>query len=155
MKAFRAAMLTDTPEILEQEKPFELPLENDVILVGRMDEVHRIGPAKNDVEIVDYKTGKPRSESDARKALQLSIYALAAREIFEWNPVRLVFRYLQNNTAQVTTRDSKQLEEAQNIVQESAADIRAKYFPPNAGFSCRSCAYKLICPAHEESLTNT
>lgn len=150
LKTFHAAMLADAPEILEQEKGFELPLENDIILVGRMDQVNRLG--RSDVEIVDYKTGRPRPEGDARKALQLSIYALAAREIFEWNPARLVFHYLQNNSTQVTTRDGKQLDDAQNIIQETAADIRAKHFPANAGFACRSCAYKLICPAHEESL---
>ena len=81
------------------------------------------------MEIVDYKTGKPRKEADARKDLQLSIYALAAKEIFELNPVRLVFHYLQNNQKQVTTRDAKQLDQAQKIVQETAADIRAKEFP--------------------------
>jgi len=152
LKVFHAAILAESPEVMEQEKGFELPLENDVILVGRMDQVNRLG--RNEVEIVDYKTGKPRLEADARKALQLSIYALAAREIFEWNPVRLVFHYLQNNSTQVTARDSKQLDDAQNIVQECAADIRAKHFPANPGFSCRGCAYKLICPAHEESLGN-
>ena len=150
LKAFHAAVLADSPEILEQEKAFELPLENDVVLVGRMDQVISLGGKQ--VEGVDYKTGKPRNEADARKALQLSIYALAAREIFEWDPVRLVFHYLQNNSTQVTTRDSKQLEEAQEIVQECAADIRARNFPTSPGFSCRGCAYKLICPAHEESL---
>ena len=103
-------MLEASPQILEQEKAFELPLENNVIMTGRMDQVNSLG--RNDVEIVDYKTGKPRKDSDARKDLQLSIYALAAKEIFEWNPVRLVFHYLQNNQIQVTTRDAKQLDEA-------------------------------------------
>jgi ATP-dependent DNA helicase UvrD/PcrA len=152
LKAFHTTTLADSPDVLELEKAFELPLENDVILTGRMDQVNRLG--RNEVEIVDYKTGKPRQEADARKALQLSIYALAAREIFEWNPVRLVFHYLQNNSTQVTARDARQLDEAQNIVQECAADIRAKHFPANPGFSCRGCAYKLICPAHEESLSS-
>ena len=150
LRAFHATMLQASPQILEQEKAFELPLANDVILTGRMDQVNSLG--RNDVEIVDYKTGKPRKDSDARKDLQLSIYALAAKEIFEWNPVRLVFQYLQTNQTQVTSRDSKQLDDAEKIVQEAAADIRAAQFPPNPGFVCRSCAYKPICPAHEESL---
>jgi DNA helicase-2/ATP-dependent DNA helicase PcrA len=150
LRAFHATMLQASPQILEQEKAFELPLANDLILAGRMDQVNSLG--RNDVEIVDYKTGKPRKDSDARKDLQLSIYALAAKEIFEWNPVRLVFHYLQTNQIQVTSRDSKQLDDAEKIVQEAAADIRAAQFPPNPGFVCRSCAYKPICPAHEESL---
>jgi hypothetical protein len=54
---------------------------------------------------------------------------------------------------QVTTRDSKQLDEAQKNVQEAAADIRAGEFPAKPGFVCRNCAYKPICPAHEEALS--
>jgi len=153
LKVFHAAMLAEPPDTLEQEKGFELPLENDVILTGRMDQVNSLGG--EDVEIVDYKTGKPRKEADARKDLQLSIYALAAKEIFEWNPVRLVLHYLQDNSTQVTTRDAKQIDETEQIVQETAADIRAKEFPPKPGYACRSCAYKPICPAHEEPLTGT
>lgn len=150
LKAFHAHIAGEAPNILDQEKPFELPLENDVILAGRMDQVNDLG--RNNVEIIDYKTGKPRKEADARKSLQLSIYALAAKEIFEWNPVRLVFHYLQDNSTLVTTRDGKQIADAEKIVQETAADIRAKHFPPKPGYACRSCAYSLICPAHEESL---
>ena len=150
LKVFHASALQDPPDILEQEKGFELPLENNVILTGRMDQVNSLG--RKDVEIVDYKTGKPKKDADARKDLQLSIYALAAKEIFEWNPTRLVFHYLQNNQRQETTRDSKQIAEAEATVQETAADIRAGNFPPKPGFFCRSCAYKPICPAYEESL---
>jgi CRISPR/Cas system-associated exonuclease Cas4 (RecB family) len=106
------------------------------------------------VEIVDYKTGKPKKDLDARRDLQLSIYAIAAREIFEWNPARLVFHYLQNNQIQATTRDAKQLDEAQKIIQEVAADIRASQFPAKPGYLCRNCAYKPICPSHEESLSS-
>jgi len=150
LKVFHAAVLEDAPEIVEQEKAFELPLANNVILTGRMDQVNSLG--RRDVEIVDYKTGKPRKEADARKDLQLSIYALAAKEIFEWNPVRLVFHYLQNNSRLQTSRDAKQIADAENTVQETAANIRAKNFPAKRGFVCRGCAYKPICPAYEEAL---
>jgi DNA helicase-2/ATP-dependent DNA helicase PcrA len=151
LRAFHAAMLEAPPKVVEQEKSFELPLENKVIITGRIDQVNSLG--RNDVEIVDYKTGKPKKDADAKKDLQLSLYALAGKEIFEWNPVRLVFHYLQNNQVQVTTRDEKQLDEAQAMVQEAAADIRAGEFPAKPGFICRNCAYKPICPAHEEALS--
>jgi DNA helicase-2/ATP-dependent DNA helicase PcrA len=152
LRTFHASTLEALPQTIEQEKSFELPLENNITIIGRMDQVNSLG--RKDVEIIDYKTGKPKKDADAKKDLQLSLYALAAKEIFEWNPVRLIFHYLQNNQVQVTTRDAKQLDEAQKIVQEAAADIRAGEFPPRPGFICRSCAYKPICPAHEESLSN-
>jgi DNA helicase-2/ATP-dependent DNA helicase PcrA len=152
LRAFHAAVLESLPQVLELEKAFELPLANNVVIIGRMDQVNSLG--RDDVEIIDYKTGKPKKEMEAKKDLQLSIYALAAKEIFEWNPVRLVFHYLQDNQIQVTTRDAKQLAEAQRIVLEVADDIRAGQFPAKPGFQCRSCAYKAICPAHEEALSS-
>jgi ATP-dependent DNA helicase UvrD/PcrA len=152
LRTFHAAIVETMPEILEQEKSFELDLENNVIVNGRIDQINSLG--RKDVEIVDYKTGKPRKDTEAKKDLQLSIYAIAAKEIFELNPVRLVFHYLQNNQRQETTRDAKQLNEAQAMVQEAAAEIRAGEFEARPGFWCRECAYKPICPGHEESLAS-
>ena len=150
LRTFHAAMMASLPKILEQEKGFELDLENNVIVKGRIDQINSLG--RKDVEIVDYKTGKPRKDSEAKKDLQLSIYAIAVKEILELNPVRLVFHYLQNNQRQETTRDKKQLDEAQKMVQLAAAEIRAGEFAAKPGFQCRGCAYKPICPAFEEAL---
>jgi DNA helicase-2/ATP-dependent DNA helicase PcrA len=150
LRVFHAALSEAAPEILEQEKSFELDLEDNVIVNGRIDQINSLG-GKN-VEIVDYKTGKPRTANEAKKDLQLSIYAIAAKEILELNPVRMVFHYLQNNERQETTRDAKQLDEAQKMVQVTAADIRGGDFAAKPGFRCRSCAYQPICPAHEEAL---
>jgi DNA helicase-2/ATP-dependent DNA helicase PcrA len=150
LRVFHAEFLANPPEVLDQEKSFELPLENNVIINGRIDQINSLG--KKDVEIIDYKTGKARKEADARRDLQLSIYAIAAKEILELNPVRLAFHYLQNNQVQSTTRNEKQLDEAQKVIQEAAADIRAGEFSPKRGFACRGCAYKPVCPAYEESL---
>jgi DNA helicase-2/ATP-dependent DNA helicase PcrA len=151
LRNFHQAVLERPLLVLELEKNFELPVENNVILKGRIDQVNSLG--RRDVEIVDYKTGKAKKDSDAQKDLQLSIYAIAAKEIFEWNPVRMVFHYLQDNQRQETTRDARQLDEALRVVQETAADIRAGEFPAKPGFICRNCAYKPICPAHEEALS--
>jgi DNA helicase-2/ATP-dependent DNA helicase PcrA len=150
LKTFYETLCAELPEILEQEKTFELDLENNVIVKGRIDQINSLG--RNDVEIVDYKTGKAKKDYEANKDLQLSIYAIAAKEIFELNPVRLVFHYLQDNKRQSTTRSAKQLSEAQKIVQEIAAEIRAGEFAARPGFQCRSCAFRPICPAHEEAL---
>jgi DNA helicase-2/ATP-dependent DNA helicase PcrA len=152
LRVFHAGMMAELPQALEQEKTFELPLDNNVIIKGRIDQINALGN-KRDVEILDYKTGRPKKDADAKKDLQLSLYALAVKEILELEPVRLVFHYLQNNQRQETTRDAKQLDEAQRVVQEAAADIRAGEFPAKRGFACRNCAYKPICPAHEEALS--
>jgi DNA helicase-2/ATP-dependent DNA helicase PcrA len=150
LRIFHQGLTGQTLEILELEKPFELPVENNVILKGRIDQINSLGG--KDVEVVDYKTGKPQKQTEARKDLQLSVYAIAVKEIFEYHPVRLVFHYLQDNERLETTRDAKQLDETLRIVQEVAADIRAANFPPKEAFACRACAFRPICPAHEEAL---
>src|SRR5205823_8239220 len=66
--------------------------------------------------------------------VQTCALPISVKEILELEPVRLVFHYLQNNQVQVTTRDAKQLDEAQKVVQEAAADIRAGEFPAKRGF---------------------
>ena len=152
LRAFHTGMIAELPQAVGQEKAFELPLDNNVIIKGRIDQINALGN-EPDVEIVDYKTGRPKKDADAKKDLQLSLYALAVKEILELNPVRLVFHYLQDNRRQETTRDAKQLDEAQKVVQEAAADIRAGQFRAKRGFVCRNCAYRPICPAHEESLS--
>ncbi len=130
LRAFHASTLASPPEVIAQEKVFELPMDNNVVLTGRMDQVNRLGPGEE--EIVDYKTGRPRNEDKAKKDVQLSVYALAAREVFDWNPARLTLHFLQTNQPVSATRDDKQLKKVRAEIQEAAADIRAGEFPREA-----------------------
>ncbi len=148
LRAFYDKTVAAPPAVIAQEKPFELPMENGVVLTGRIDQVNRIGDGQE--EIVDYKTGKPRDAEKARKDVQLSAYALAAREYFDWNPARLTLFYLQSNEGVSATRDEKQLNKLRAEIQTAAADIRAGEFPAKSGFACRSCEYVSICPAREQ-----
>jgi len=151
LRAFHASCVAAPPDILAQEKAFALELEHNVQVTGRMDQINRIHGAApgGDVEIVDYKTGKPKTEAQARKDLQLGIYALAAREGLELNPARLVYYNLQTNERVVAAREEKQLGEVRGTIQEVAADIRAREFPARPGFYCKSCDYRSLCPAQE------
>jgi len=107
------------------------------------------GVKSREVEIVDYKTGTPKTEEKARKDLQLGIYALAAREALELNATRMVYHSLQNNERVTAAREAKQLAAVRGAIQEVAAQIRAREFPPTPGFYCRGCDYRTICPAKE------
>jgi DNA helicase-2/ATP-dependent DNA helicase PcrA len=148
LRAFHASHTASPPHVIAQEKSFELPLENNVVLKGRIDQVNRI--AAGEEEILDYKTGKPRELDKAKKDLQLSVYALAAREVFEWNPARLTFYNLQTNRAVSSVRDDKKLNKVRAEIQQAAADIRAGDFPATPGFWCKYCDYEPICPAQEQ-----
>jgi ATP-dependent exoDNAse (exonuclease V) beta subunit len=150
LRAFHAACLEAPPDVLAQERVFTLELENNVQVTGRMDQINRAG--SDAVEIVDYKTGKPKTEADARKDLQLGVYALAAREELGLDPLRLVYYNLQTNQPVSAEREAKQLNEVRGVIQEVADNIRAREFPPIPGFRCRTCEFRFICPAHEARL---
>src|SRR5665213_590554 len=148
LRAFYAGTIAAPPNVIAQEKTFELPMDNNVILKGRMDQVNRLGPGEE--EIIDYKTGKTRNEDKAKKDVQLSVYALAAKEMFDWNPARLTLHFLQSNRPVSSTRVEKQLKKVRAAIQEAAADIRAGTFTAKPGFSCRYCDFESICPAREQ-----
>jgi DNA helicase-2/ATP-dependent DNA helicase PcrA len=136
-------------EVIGTERGFEITLAG-VRVKGRLDRIDRI--AGNRVAIIDYKTGKPRTEDHARKSLQLSIYALAAREKWAYEAERLVFYNLADNTEVASKRDPRQLAETCQRVAEVAAAIAAGNFDPAPGFHCGWCAYRSLCPATEERL---
>jgi len=148
LEAFHRSYVAAPCDVLHQEKTFELPLEENVLVTGRMDQINRI--ADDEIEIIDYKTGRPRDQKQASNDLQLSVYALAARDVLELEPERLIFYNLMNNQAVATTRDEKSLKAVKQRIAEVADNIRAGEFSPRPTFSCGTCDYKTICPAHEQ-----
>ena len=156
-------------EDIALEERFTLDL-GDVVLDGRIDQINPLTcgadippapapagarrtagtPALPPVELIDYKTGRPRSQKDADKSLQLSIYALAAKRLLQVNPVRLTFYNLTNNQPVSTIRTAKDLDKALGEIRDVATKIRSLLFDPKPGFACKYCDFVPICPAHEE-----
>jgi DNA helicase-2/ATP-dependent DNA helicase PcrA len=144
---FEGARSAPPPEVMETERRFELQV-GSAKLAGRVDRIDRTGP--DTVAIVDYKTGKPKSQEDADDSLQLSLYALAARETWGKRADRLVFHNLENNTPIYSTRTDAELEAAKLRVEEVAKRIARGEFPPNPKYHCVHCPYRNLCPATEK-----
>ena len=144
---FEAARGGAAPEVMETEHKFELQV-GTAKLTGRVDRMDRTGP--DTVAIVDYKTGKPKTQEDADESLQLSLYALAARETLGKRADRLIFHNLENNTPVYTTRTDAELEVAKVRVQKVADRIARGEFPPNPKYHCAFCPYRNLCPATEK-----
>jgi DNA helicase II / ATP-dependent DNA helicase PcrA len=134
------------PDVIETERWFELQIAGSKV-TGRVDRIDRTGP--DTVAIVDYKTGKMQSQEDADESLQLSLYALAARDAWGMRAEHLVFHNLENNTPVFTSRNDAQLEEAKLAVQDVSEGIKAGEFPAKPGFHCAFCPYRNLCPATE------
>ena len=113
-----------------------------------MDQVNRI--ADGEIEIVDYKTGRPRDAKKAADDLQLSVYALAAQEILDLDAgaAGLLQSGDQRSGGHHARREN--LAATKQKIAEVADQIRAGEFSPKPGFSCGYCDYKPLCPAHEQ-----
>ena len=137
------------PEVLHTEEFFEVRIGTTTI-VGRIDRMDRSEDGR--VVITDYKTGRPQEQDDADDSLQLSIYAVAAREKWNYRADQLAFYNLQENRSVMTCRSEAQLQQARSKVEEVAAEIAAGNFEAKPSFNCRFCAYRSLCPATEKNL---
>jgi DNA helicase-2/ATP-dependent DNA helicase PcrA len=138
-----------TPPVIGTESPFEIKVAG-VRVRGRIDRLDRI--SADAVAVVDYKTGTPWTEKKADLSLQLSIYAIAARERWQLQAERLVIYNVQDNTQVTTTRDPGQLADAEERVRTAAANIAAERFHATPGFHCDWCSYRDLCPPTEANL---
>ena len=136
---------------VRMEVHFELEMQ-DVVLEGRIDQINPVRPQEpRRVQLVDYKTGRPRTQKDADKSLQLSVYALAARNQMGLDPQGVVFYNLTNNQPVASVRTQREMDAVQQKILAVAEEIRRMIFPPKPGFVCRYCEFVPVCPAHEEN----
>jgi putative RecB family exonuclease len=153
LRAFIASSAQVKSDVLHTEERFSVKI-GPTTLVGRIDRIDRdrARASADGVVITDYKTGRPRSQEDADESLQLSLYALAAREKWGYRSERLVFHNLEGNSSISSVRSDLQLQEAQLHVEDIAAKISAGNFEPKPGFHCAWCAYRSLCPKTEKRI---
>ena len=141
----RSSLAQPAGEIVENEKQFTVVVGGTRVK-GRLDRLERVDG--HQVRIVDYKTGAAKTDEDAVKSLQLSVYALAAKND-QMEPVSLVFVNLRDGTAVETNRSEADLRSAESKVIDVAARIADGQFEAKPGSHCRFCSYHSICPEKE------
>lgn len=127
------------------EKPFLLQV-GDAWLRGFIDRIDARPDGR--VEVLDYKTGKPKTKAEVGDRLQLNIYAMACRDVLKVTPETLSFYYLQTNEKLSFPYDEAALVEAAETITATAAKIKAGEFPATPDFGkCRVCDFRTICPS--------
>jgi len=141
-RAFDAGDLSK-PLLLEQ--PFSLRVDG-LRLSGRIDRVDR--HPDGSYEVIDYKTGSARRAAELQRDLQLGVYALAAREVFRFDPLSLSYYYLETGARVTVDKPVERLEEDRQTIVKVADGIRAELFPARPDrMKCSGCDFRLLCPS--------
>lgn len=136
-------------QVLHTEEPFEIKI-GETTVAGRIDRIDQ--RADGTVAIVDYKSGKARDQEAADESLQLSLYAIAAKEKWGYKVGALIFHNLEENVPVITTRSESQLMDARVCVEEAAKGIAENVFKAKTGQHCNFCAYRGLCPEKEKRI---
>ncbi|MDD5098627.1 MAG: PD-(D/E)XK nuclease family protein, partial [Candidatus Pacebacteria bacterium] len=153
LKRFYEDFIKNNPNIFSinnepaLEKVFELKLNGDAF-VGAIDRIDEI--KKGEVEIIDYKTGGPKTSLGTDEKLQLLIYQLAAKKILNLNATKLTYYYLEDGSTCSFSPKDEEIEKTEEKIREVIKRIKRSNFKPTPGWHCQYCDYKNIC-AHRKS----
>ncbi len=130
------------------ERPFTFKL-GPHLLRGRVDRVDRL--PDGEYELIDYKTGRPKAAGDLLEDVQLSLYAVGAREAWSLDASRQAYYYLlDDQKVTVPVDDGDRSGWIREIAREVADGILSQEFEPTPSYAaCSICDYRLICPAAE------
>ncbi len=155
-KAYGREILTKFWEIhnadfqmpLAVERAFYVDIEG-VKLRGFIDRVDKL--ESGGLSIVDYKTSKELfTIDDLEKDLQLTLYQLAAEQLWQLPVEKLTLYHLRSNTpCSCEARDRTRLEQAQQLVLEVAENIVSQRFPAIESQYC-PCDFPEHCPYYRQ-----
>jgi DNA helicase-2/ATP-dependent DNA helicase PcrA len=121
-------------------------------LRGRVDRVDRVtGGSGEEYELIDYKTSRPKSADQLKDDVQLSLYALAAREAWQLESSRQAYYYVLDDRKVPVPRGKADGESVRDMVLEVGEGILAQRFEPTPSrAACSICDYRIVCPVAEK-----
>ncbi len=118
-------------------------------LRGRVDRVDRLAREHEEYELIDYKTSRPKRAEDLRDDVQLSLYALAARESWQLRAASRAYYYVLDDL-KVTLPGETDPERVKDVVMEVGEGILGQRFEPTPSkAACSICDFRIVCPAAE------
>jgi len=102
-------------------------------------------------ELIDYKTSRPRTAEQLRDDIQLSLYALAARESWQLQAASRAYYYVLDDliVRLPPETDSQRVTDAVLAVGEGIMGQR--FEPTPSQQACSICDFRIVCPAAERS----
>jgi len=125
------------------EKKFVLHIDGTK-LKGTIDRIDKLPDGS--VEIIDYKTGKEKSQKEVDDNVQMTIYTMGATDALKIKPDVLSLYFLNTGNKISTKRTQKQVGAQREIIKDVIKNINEENFEPNPGRDCMYCDFKDICP---------
>lgn len=118
------------------------------LLRGRVDRVDKL--PEGGYELIDYKTGRPKSVAQLRDDVQLSLYAVGAREAWQLEAAQQAYYYVLDDEKVPVPRTDEDRDWITETVLEVADGIQGQGFEPTPSYAaCSLCDYRIACPAAE------
>lgn len=115
---------------------------------GRVDRVDVLPDGS--YELIDYKTGHAKTAAELHDDVQLSLYAIAAREAWQLESSRQAYYYLLDDRRVPVPRAGEGEQWVREEVLRVGEAILAQRFEPTpAPAICALCDYRIVCPAAE------
>jgi DNA helicase-2/ATP-dependent DNA helicase PcrA len=129
------------------EKAFSFRL-GPHLLRGRVDRVDRHPDGTH--ELIDYKTGRPKTPAQLRDDVQLAVYAMAARDAWDLEASRQSYHYVLDDEKVPLPPAAVDREWISETVFTVAEGILGQGFEPTPSYAaCSMCDYRIVCPAAE------
>jgi DNA helicase-2/ATP-dependent DNA helicase PcrA len=120
-------------------------------LRGRVDRVDRLaGDGGDEYELIDYKTSRPKTPEQLHDDVQLSLYAIAAREDWQLPNARAAYYYVLDDVKVPVPCGERDEASVTETVMAVGDGILAQEFEPTPSHAaCSICDYRIVCPAAE------
>lgn len=150
LRRYHERLQHESAEPMWFERPFSFSLGPHQIR-GRVDRVDRIPDEEGECyELIDYKTSRPRTSEQLEHDVQLSLYALAAREAWGLARTREAYYYLLDDVRISVPGTATHAEAVTALVLTTGEAIMAERFDPTpSAVACGMCDYRIVCPAAE------
>jgi DNA helicase-2/ATP-dependent DNA helicase PcrA len=147
LRRYHERFRTEACEPLWFERAFSFRM-GEHTLRGRVDRVDRLPDGA--YELIDYKTGRPRTAAQLREDVQLSLYAVGAREAWGLESSRQAYLYVLDDAKVPLPVEEVDRDWIAETVLEVADGILAQVFEPTPSYAaCSVCDYRIACPAAE------
>jgi DNA helicase-2/ATP-dependent DNA helicase PcrA len=119
------------------------------LLRGRVDRVDRL--PDGGYELIDYKTGRPKTAAQLREDVQLSLYAVGARESWQLEAAQQAYYYVLDDEKVPVERSEEDRDWITETVLRVGEGILSQGFEPTPSWTaCSMCDYRIACPAAEK-----